>query len=245
MKGPLRVPLSPIAEGLVTLPEEASRYVVSVHRRRAGDALLLFDGRAGVAADATIERVASGRATVRVGPPRAARRGARRAVVWIHGLPRGDKSDAITRDATELGATDIVFAPAERSVTRLAGERGAARLRRWEKVAAEAARQCGREEAPRIALAASWEGALGRAPEGVRVCLHPTAQARLGEVLRGASADEALVFAAGPEGGLSDDELRTAEAHGFRACAIDAPVLRTETVPAAVLGAVAVLLGAW
>jgi 16S rRNA (uracil1498-N3)-methyltransferase len=49
-----------------------------------------------------------------------------------------------------------------------------------------------------------------------------------------------LAFAAGPEGGLSAAEVDAARAAGFQEAGLGPRILRTETVPAAVLGAVLV-----
>ena len=57
------------------------------------------------------------------------------------------------------------------------------------------------------------------------------------------SAGTSLAFAVGPEGGLAESEVAEAEALGYAPVSIGKFVLRTETVPAAVLGAVRILEG--
>ena len=222
----LRVPFEDLSAGERELDAEQARYMVRVHRLRAGDPFVAFDPKRAIEADGEV--IAGDR--VRLGEPRAAAV-ASREVTWIHGCPKGDKADAIVRDATELGATRIIFV----HTARIVAKPPSSRVERWTRIAREAARQCGRADAPEIAIETKWEAALAT-DAATRVCLDPRG-APLRDVL--ARAKGSLAFAAGPEGGLTAAEIAAAEAHGFVICKLGAFTMRTETVPAAVLGALA------
>ncbi len=228
----LRVPVRRLAEGRVTLDEDATRYVVLVHRLQIGDTLLLFDGAAHNEADAKV--ISTSPLQVEVGRLRPASKMARRNITWIHALPKGDKADAIVQDATELGATTIRFVHSARSVVRLDEERAASRVARWERIATEAARQCGRGDVPHILPITSWEDACKSASSGAKFCLYEEAPTR---VLASALSAASLVFAVGSEGGLEPSEVELARAQGFSIVNLGELILRTETVCAAVLGA--------
>jgi 16S rRNA (uracil1498-N3)-methyltransferase len=219
------VPFEDLAAGERELDAEQARYVVRVHRHRAGNVFVAFDPKRALEADGEV----LSRERVRIGEPRPALV-ASRSITWIHGCPKGDKADAIVRDATELGATRIVFVHTARIVAKPPATRAA----RWTRIAVEAARQCGRSDAPEIAVETKWEAALRATAADTRVCLDPRG-APLRDVL--AHAKGSLAFAAGPEGGLTDGEIEAAERLGFVTCKLGAFVMRTETVPAAVLGA--------
>ena len=222
----LRVPFDDLAAGERELDAEQARYLVRVHRLRAGDAFVAFDPKRALEADGEV----LSRDRVRIGTPRAAP-SASRSVTWIHACPKGDKADAIVRDATELGATRIIFV----HTARIVAKPPASRVERWQRIAREAARQSGRADAPEIALETKWDAALETAAD-TRVCLDPRG-ASLRDVL--ARAKGSLAFAAGPEGGFTDGEIEAAEKRGFVTCKLGAFVIRTETVPSAVLGALA------
>src|SRR5262249_17734042 len=154
--------------------------------------------------------------------------------------------DAIVRDATELGATRIVIAQTERAVVkavRHGSERTNSKKERWRRIAEQAARQCGRADPPGIEGVYPWEEALSCAAGcAVRFCLDPRAPVGVGAALASAIARGASVaFAVGPEGGLSPDEVATATRQGFRPISLGPFVFRTETVAAALLGAVRIL----
>jgi 16S rRNA (uracil1498-N3)-methyltransferase len=238
----LRVPVEDLRLGALKLTGEAARYVARVHRVVVGDRLVVFDPDAVVEADAEVVRVGRDEVELRAEAPRPAAR-PRRLVTLIQGIGKGDKMDAVVRDATELGATRIVPALAERSVAR---PTGAPRADRWRRIAVEAARQCGRGDAPTIEPTMSFGEAFRRfAPAvalgGAGLCLDPWSGAPIGRAFRRLAVDAEATFAVGPEGGFAEGELAEAVQAGFERVTLGALVLRTETVCAAVLGALLAL----
>ena len=161
----------------------------------------------------------------------------------VYTLAKGDKVDDVVRDATELGATRIVIARTERAIVKATGDRAKEKQERWRRIAEQAARQCGRADPPAIEGVFDWTDALTRASDcEARFCLDPHAPTPLGSVLADAALrDASIAFAVGPEGGLSPAEVELAERSGWRPASLGQFVLRTETVAAAVLGAVRVL----
>ena len=228
----LRVPCDRIEPGATSLADEAARYVTRVHRMTVGDRFVLFDPRAAVEADAEISAIDRRAVRVVVSAPRPASIRPRRRVTLIQATGKGDKLDAIVRDATELGATRIVPALAERSVARP----GRARAERWRRIAVEAARQCGRGDAPAIDEPTALLEALGSlACPGL--CMDPGAARPIADAFAKLVAAPELAIVVGPEGGLTEAELEAAAKAGLTRVTLGPLVLRTETVCAAVLGA--------
>jgi 16S rRNA (uracil1498-N3)-methyltransferase len=133
---------------------------------------------------------------------------------------------------------------------KLDATRANERQARWSRIASEAARQSGRSEAPLIDVPCPWPEALaravdaGRGPECARFCLweratDPLAPPLLEALQRGVP----LAFACGPEGGLDIREVDEAREAGWLVVSLGPVILRTETVAAAVLGAVRVWSG--
>jgi 16S rRNA (uracil1498-N3)-methyltransferase len=237
----LRVPVHRLETGETTLDEGASRYVARVRRLREGDALVLFDPRRAHEAEATILAIERAGVRCRVGEVRPASVRAARSVTLVQAAGKGDKLDAVVRDATELGATRVVVAESARSVVRL-GDKSEARMGRLRRVADEAARQCGRGDAPELVGPLPWSEAIavetGRA---LKLCFWERATSPAGRELASLDADRPIVVAAGPEGGLEEAEIEAARAAGFVVVSLGPFILRTETVAAAVLGAVLLL----
>jgi 16S rRNA (uracil1498-N3)-methyltransferase len=235
----VRLPWAVLVEGRVALDRDASHYVARVRRLAEGDALEVFDPTTRSEADAFVSAVDSrGNVTLEVGVVRASRRLPGRAVTLFQGLGKGDKLDAIVRDATELGATAIRPVLTRRSVPTRGSD---ARVDRWRRIAIEAARQCGRGDVPNVDEPTPLTTALGGASDEARFLFVPTAREPLGAQLATLAPTSSIALLVGPEGGLDDDEVESALAAGFVPCRLGTFVLRTETMAAAALGAIAAL----
>ena len=186
-----------------------------------------------------------------------------------HGFrPDRDFENAHTGDRGRLGLRDqnlvvarIVPVTTERTVVTLEPSRWRERARRWQRVAKEAAKQCGRAVIPPVDVARPLAEFLALdEPAHLRLCLWPRAAAQ-GEgggeaaAAQGQGGGQALPFGTtltqslpptlpvgahvhlliGPEGGLSRREVETAEAHGFRVVGVGPRILRSETAGPAIL----------
>lgn len=219
-----RVHLPPgrIAGGRARLTAEASHYLRSVLRLRPGDEVEVFDGSGGAwpAVLGQGDELALG-ARLPVPPP-----GAR---IWLaFALPKGEKGDLVVQKATELGAERFLPFAAGRSVVKLDPRRAAERTRRWRRIAAEAARQCGRADVPEVDAPAPLSAALGAAPAGFRrLVFHGAGGEPMAEVAAAGAAGYLLVV--GPEGGLTAEEVDACLAAGARVASLGPRVLRAET----------------
>ena len=170
-----------LVDGRVTFDAEESRHLTRVLRLRAGDTVVATDG---AGRDYTVRLVSLGDAVT--GTVLAAQAGAREsplAITLIQGVPKGDKLETIVRAATELGVTRVRPALCERTVVRLEPSRWRERARRWQRVAREAAKQCGRAVIPEVEPPrplAEWLAAAE--PVDLALCLWEGGGAPLGEV---------------------------------------------------------------
>lgn len=238
-----RVPVPELSPGERRIEGASAHYLVRVLRLRAGDAFVAFDPTAGSEADAETLWADDESIAVRFGALRTGPSASRLLeITWVQGLAKGDKCDAVVRDATELGAARVIVAHTQRAVVKLDPVKAEARQLRWARIAQEAARQCGRADVPAVDAPCTWADALARATaasgEGGRFCLWEEATEVLAGPLSAAlSASGPIAFACGPEGGLTAGEVELAKSMGWHVVSLGPFVLRTETVAAAVLGA--------
>jgi 16S rRNA (uracil1498-N3)-methyltransferase len=238
----LRVPLEGLTPGIRELDAEVARYIQRVHRLRPGARLRLFDPVLAVEADA--ELLESSGVVVRCEITSVQPSGYRGLpIVLLQALAKGDKPDLSIREATALGVARIVFVESERVVVRLEPERRATRRTRWQRIAVEAARQCGRGNLPAIQGPLPLLDVLAQTTEAQRLLLSSEGQPLFTQ-LSSWRGDQSLALLIGPEGGLSGSEAQSAAEHGFNAVSLGRTTLRTELACVAALGAV-VAFGAW
>jgi len=154
-------------------------------------------------------------------------------VVLAQGVAKGDRMDAVIRQATEIGVSRVIPFTSERCVVRLDAVKAHTKAERWRRVAAEAAKQCQRADVPDVAdvvplaqVPALLEGAA------VLACWEEADQAPgVGQALRefelGPESEVAVVV--GPEGGLASGEVALLRESGARVVTLGTTVLRTET----------------
>ena len=221
------------------LPQDAAQHVGKALRLRAGDGLVVFDGRGGEY-DAVIQRIDRDRVDVKTSAFRADDREAPFEVGLVQGLPEADKMDWILQKSVELGVAWIQPVVCERSVVRLSGDRAARRESHWQRVAIAACEQCGRNRVPEVKPTLAFRDWAAQPSQAQRWMLAPRAEARLAECPAPTGPVELLV---GPEGGLSERELDIAATIGFSALSLGPRVLRAETAPLAALAAMQALWG--
>lgn len=221
------------------LPEDAANHVGRALRLRAGDSLVVFDGRGGEY-DAVIQRIDRGRVEVKTGAFRDADREASVEVGLVQGLPEADKMDWILQKSVELGVARIQPVVCERSVVRLSGDRAARREAHWQRVMVAACEQCGRNRVPELRPTLAFRDWAAQPSQAERWMLAPGAGEPLATREKPAGPVELLV---GPEGGLSERELDIAATVGFTALSLGPRVLRAETAPLAALAAMQALWG--
>lgn len=235
----IRLPLSPLPEEnqVVALPPEAVRYLSTVLRLRAGARFVAFDRRTRMEADGELLEGGASFGPARPGVVADA------PALLLQGWAKGDKNESVLQDATELGASHVLFFAAARSVAKVEeGKKRAAKEERLMAVAEGAARQSGRADVPVVTTPVPLTEALAEAAAVAeqRFVLVPTAERSLGtEWVH--HAHESVAFLVGPEGGLAPEEIALAETFGFVPVSLGAYVLRCETVAAALLGALRVL----
>jgi len=151
----------------------------------------------------------------------------------LAGLLKAAKFELVVQKCTELGVSAITPVVCRRSVARTAvGDEGK-KVERWRRIAAEAARQCGRIVPPTVGQSVTFPQAVSEAAQSGALCLvmSPDAAGETGwgAALTALQPERPVVVLVGPEGGFAPEELEQAEAAGFRAVGLGKRTLRAET----------------
>lgn len=200
-------------------------HLVRVLRARVGAEVAVFDGQGG-SGIARIEHI--GRASARL----------RRLQYTLHPPPsfrlevflpvlREVAMDWILQKATELGVSRIAPLWTTRGVVRPPASE--LRLRRWESIILNAARQCGAVWIPQVQEPASLDQAMADAPEWFVVAALQPGAPTLREHLKSRPLSDRAGVAVGPEGDWTDEEIKLLQAAGAVPVSLGDRVLRVET----------------
>lgn len=226
---------------IVELPPEEAHHLAHVLRLGAGDEIAVFDGRGGERR-ARIER--SGRRGVRVRlleamPPA---REPRIALTLAQAILKGDRMDAVVRDATMLGVAALQPLVTRRTVARVGPARAEPARERWRRVAIASAKQCRRAVVPDILPLVDFDGWVGSVEGGVILVEPGPHQSVPDDAIRGEPAPRKAALIVGPEGGWEPGELEAARRAGCRRLTLGSLTLRAEAAP---LVAIAALRAIW
>jgi len=140
------------------------------------------------------------------------------------GIAKGEKMDFLIQKAVELGVSRIIPIQTEHCVVRLKADKVAKRINHWQKIANHACGQSGRSVIVDISLPQTLTELLTK-PNHNGFVLHHRATENL-QTMEKPSKATILI---GPEGGLSDAEIKQATNAGFQPLLLGKRILRTET----------------
>lgn len=219
------------ADGRAYIAGADALHIAKALRMRPGEALTLCDGK-GTDFEGVLETVTDRQVTVRITVSRPSQAEPTLAVTLYQGLPKGDKMDWIVQKAVELGVTAVVPVATRRSVARLEGKADK-KQERWQRIAAEAAGQCGRGILPAVERPLSWSQALSRLSEEPALVFYEGGGQPLRELVT-PSTRRLSVFV-GPEGGFDPEEIDAIRRQGGGVATLGPRILRCETAPLAAL----------
>lgn len=222
--------------GLLTLHGENAHHAGRVLRLRPGESVTLCDGK-GTDFDCTIESVEKDTVVCRVQGSHPAETEPKQRLTLFMALPKGDKMDFIVQKAVELGVREIVPYLSKNCVSR--PDKTEKKVERWQKIALEAAKQCGRGYLPAVGAVIPFEQAAVQAAQSETALFFYEHEKQTG--LRDALADgvgETVSLLIGPEGGFAPEEAALAVDAGLKSVSLGTRILRCETAPIAALAAV-------
>ena len=225
------IPPSDWTRADVFLGEEESHHLLHVLRAKAGQRIEVFNGEGGTGL-AAVETAGRGGISVRIlERSEHARPSVRLAL--IQALPREQKMDLIIQKATELGAAEIIPVLTEHAVVQLKEGRGEGKRDRWEKIALNAAKQCGAAWLPNIAPVQSLAALLSahRGFDALLVCALDEKTQPIRDAIQSIKARplSSVGVMVGPEGDFSPAEMKLIRNAGAIPVSLGGTVLRSET----------------
>lgn len=208
----------------VTLSNEESHHARDVLRLRVGDAIGVFDG-GGNEFECRIESMDKSAVTAAVtskiepAAPESAL-----CITLASVVIPGEKYDLIVQKAVELGVTTLVPLTSIRAEVDLKSV--SKKKTRWERIAFDAAKQCGRARLMMIAEPMPVTDLMASAETvGRRIFFSE----RDGTGLETKKVPSSILAVVGPKGGWDDIELSAAKAAGFEIVTLGGRIMRAET----------------
>jgi 16S rRNA (uracil1498-N3)-methyltransferase len=230
-----------IGGGRAALTGQDAHHLADVMRAKCGDTVILCDPSA-VEYTGTVTAILPGRVefSVSEGYPSAVEPNVE--VTLFAACPKQSKLEDIIRHSVELGVHEIV--PFFSRYCVAAPKNEAAKSERYNRIASEAAKQCGRGILPRVAPA------LTKFPEvcallsqyDTSLFFYEGGGVPLRTLLPAAGVRRIAVIT-GSEGGFAAEEAAAAVKAGAVAVGLGPRILRCETAPLAALAAVMTLTG--
>jgi 16S rRNA (uracil1498-N3)-methyltransferase len=232
---------TPLAnQALFELDQRAFQHAVKVLRLREGDEIVLFDG-SGQQYNASLYEVSKKHARVKTENAELVDLESALNIHLALGISKGERMDFAIQKAVELGVTDITPLYTERCVVNLDSKREAKRLEHWRGIIISACEQCGRNTLPALHNPVDIRKNFSSLPDyELKITLSPFAENNLKQL--SAPAKKVMIMV-GPEGGLSEQEIKTAIEHNFTAVRMGPRILRTETAALTALSTIQVLWG--
>ena len=224
-----------IRDGYASFDGDLFNHIVRVLRMNTNDLLTLVDEKGdehqGIIDQVDREWVAikiihTANSTVEYSAPR---------LTICQAIPKGEKIDFILQKGAELGVHEFWVFGGRRSVVRVGDQQRADKLERWNRITAEASRQCGRSTIPAVSWFPTVVEASGAASHDLRLVLWEDEH---DQTLRNTVPDNpppaSAIVAIGPEGGFDPLEVRHFGQHGFKTISMGKKILRTETAAIAI-----------
>ncbi|MDO4241532.1 MAG: 16S rRNA (uracil(1498)-N(3))-methyltransferase [Microbacteriaceae bacterium] len=241
---------------------DEAKHAVKVARLRAGEEILLGNGR-GTLAKGEASPLAGGAAAfeftvgeivykdgIATGSEAQNEPAYTPEIVLVQALAKGDRAERAVELCTELGVDSILPWAAKRSVSEWRGGDKITRgIQKWQKIAREAAKQSLRHTVPEIGDLVTLKNLCEKAAakENLTIILDPWQASNFSEVMSRVSSEKPcqITLIVGPEGGITETEISELTAAGALTAVLGKNVLRTSTAGAAAIAVTHTALNNW
>ena len=225
---------SAIGESRAVITGDDVAHISKVLRLKIGDSIALCDGK-GNQWTAEISEITKKEVTVTLGERTDMETEPRCKITLYQGIQKAGKLETVIQKGVELGVCAFVPFDCERAVAKpWSGED--AKQERYQRVALEAAKQCGRGVLPTVEAPIGFDALCKRLKNHQKAILfwEEETQRSLKDALRTGERFEDVAVVIGPEGGISPREAMMLADAGAVSVSLGKRILRTETAgPAA------------
>ena len=213
-----------------------AKHIFKVLRMGPGDELTACDTK-GRDYDCIIDTVSDSEISLTVRSVEPSKTEPSVKVTLYQAMPKSDKMELIIQKAVELGVSTIVPVQTRRCVSRPDAKSMKKKLERYNRIALEAAKQCGRGMIPQVLPMLDYAEAVEEmAKDQQAILFYENSTSSFRETLK--NTRESLSVMVGAEGGFAEDEVELAQSRGIPSISLGSRILRCETAPLAAMAVI-------
>ena len=228
------VPRDSIQNSVATFPPGQAHHLRDVLRMGTGDVVEIFDGSgSGYLGEVELK----GSEVLVRGLKSISSLESPFRLILAAALIKSAKFELVLQKATELGVSEIIPLRTRLAEVRIPDDRIESRYERWRRILLDAARQCGRSDAPALRKPLDFTAFLSA--EDLSPCTKILFYEKAMEPFEPDSlVTDQIILCIGPEGGWDQGEIQKARDAGCRILGLGPWILRAETAAIAGLSIV-------
>lgn len=222
-----------IKDGAVTLVGDDAHHISRSLRMAVGERITVSD-EDGIEYDCVLQVFGDKEVLAKIESSAPSRTESPVRVYLYQALPKGEKLDMIIQKSVECGVFSITPFESERCVAKSKSDNETRKTERRNKIALEAAKQCGRGIVPCVTQTVGFEEMLEKASkcDAALFCYESGNTLPMGEALKKIRSEKnikTLAVIVGSEGGFSPAEAEHASGSGCVQVGLGKRILRAET----------------
>ncbi len=208
-----------------TISESDYTHITKVLRLGAGDRITVFDAESteyeGILTDISSKTIA-----LRVHDTRRLQTEPELKLNLFQAILKGNRMDGVISQATQLGVSEVFPVISERTQVR-----STSKIDRWNKIALESTKQCGRAVPPVVSEPVCFRDSFEiKKQSEMKVILYENQGKLLGDYMKSFTKPvNSINVHIGSEGGFSKEEIALAKENGYIALGLGKRILRAET----------------
>ena len=217
----------PQINSLLNVPEEQVHHIVNVRRINIGEEVECIDYDNNFCR-ACVEEIGKNKVIIRVTGEKTTKEKLPNISLYAALLPE-KKMDWIIQKCTEIGVTELVPILSEFCTAKFHIKNAEKKINRWNKIAEEAARQCGGVPM-RVKKPQKFEETLQSDARIKIICEKSGKKLEKTTIFdKKHQKNDKIIVLIGPEGGFSEKEVKKAVNNGWHATSFHQNILRAET----------------
>ena len=208
-----------------TISESDYTHITKVLRLTTGDRITVFDTES-IEYEGVIMDISSGTIAVQVDNTLRLQTESKLELNLFQAILKGNRMDTVISQATQLGVSGIFPLISERTQVR-----STAKVDRWNKIARESTKQCGRTVPPAVSEPVDLQSSLEiRNESEMKIILYENQSELLRDHMNSHQKSVRTInLFIGPEGGFSEQEISLAKEKGYTVLGLGERILRAET----------------